>query len=237
MTDRCDVWGPGVMGSDGFESKGLGELRLGSSALAGTGSNRIGPGEFAGPDDRSIATDPFANDGAAVNLVEISGVIKWFDASKGYGFIVPDNGWPDVLLHVTVLRRDGFQTAYEGARLVCECVQRQKGYQAFRIVSMDESTAIHPAQMLPPRTHVSVTPTSGLERAQVKWFNRLRGFGFLTCGEGTPDIFVHMETLRRFGMTELRPGQYVLVRFGPGSKGMMAAEIQPETGAPGLSSH
>jgi cold shock CspA family protein len=119
---------------------------------------------------------------------------------------VPDNGWPDVLLHVTVLRRDGYQTAYEGARLVCECVQRAKGYQAFRIVSMDESTAIHPAQMLPPRTHVSVTPTSGLERAQVKWFNRLRGFGFLTCGEGTPDIFVHMETLRRFGMTELRPG-------------------------------
>ena len=71
----------------------------------------------------------------------------------------------------------------------------------------------------------------------IKWFNRLRGFGFLTCGEGTPDIFVHMETLRRFGMTELRPGQYVLVRFGPGSKGMMAAEIQPETGSPGLSSH
>jgi cold shock protein len=142
-----------------------------------------------------------------------------------------------VLLHVTVLRRDGYQTAYEGARLVVECVQRAKGYQAFRIVSMDESTAIHPAQMLPPRTHVSVTPTSGLERAQVKWFNRLRGFGFLTCGEGTPDIFVHMETLRRFGMTELRPGQYVLVRFGPGSKGMMAAEIHPETGSPALSSH
>ena len=46
-----------------------------------------------------------------------------------------------------------------------------------------------------------------------------------------------METLRRFGMTELRPGQYVLVRFGPGSKGMMAAEIQPENGSPGLSSH
>ena len=87
------------------------------------------------------------------------------------------------------------------------------------------------------RSPYTVTPTSGLERAQVKWFNRLRGFGFLTCGEGTPDIFVHMETLRRYGMTELRPGQYVLVRFGPGSKGMMAAEIQPETGAPGLSSH
>jgi CspA family cold shock protein len=224
------------MGSDGFESKRL-DTRLGGSALAGSGSGNITTNDFSGADDRNISADVFAGDGASVNLVEISGVIKWFDASKGYGFIVPDNGSPDVLLHVTVLRRDGYQTAYEGARLVCECVQRQKGYQAFRIVSMDESTAIHPAQMMPPRTHVSVTPTSGLERAQVKWFNRLRGFGFLTCGEGTPDIFVHMETLRRYGMTELRPGQYVLVRFGPGSKGMMAAEIQPETGTPGLSSH
>ena len=175
-------------------------------------------------------------DDAAVSVIELTGVIKWFDVSKGYGFIVPDNGLPDVLLHVTCLRHDGFQTAYEGARVVCEVLQRPKGLQAFRVLSMDESTAIHPSQV-PPRTHVSVTPTSGLERAQVKWFNRLRGFGFLTCGEGTPDIFVHMETLRRFGMTELRPGQYVLVRFGPGSKGMMAAEIQPENGAPGLSSH
>ena len=82
-----------------------------------------------------------------------------------------------------------------------------EGLSGVPIFSMDEFTAIHPAQMLPPRTHVNVTPTSGLERAQVEWFNRLRGFGFLTCGEGTPDIFVHMETLRRFGMTELRPGQ------------------------------
>src|ERR1700712_5673972 len=147
-------------------------------------------------------------------VVELSGVIKWFDVSKGYGFIVPDNGQGDVLLHVTCLRRDGFQTAYEGARIVCEALPRQRGMQAFRVLSMDESTAVHPAQ-LPARTHVSVTPTSGLERAQVKWFNRLRGFGFLSRGEGTPDIFVHMETLRRFGLAELRPGQTLLVRFGP----------------------
>ena len=169
-------------------------------------------------------------------VVEISGVIKWFDVSKGYGFIVPDNGMSDVLLHVTCLRRDGFQTAYEGARVVCEALARPKGMQAFRVVSMDESTAVHPAE-LPARTHVTVTPTSGLERAVVKWFNRLRGFGFLTRGEGTPDIFVHMETLRRFGLTELRPGQTVLVRFGPGPKGMMAAEVRPDGGPHGVSSH
>ncbi len=134
------------MGSDRFESKKAGGQPVG-------GPDRFAPSELAATAERNLAADSFAAaDGAAVNLVEISGVIKWFDASKGYGFIVPDNGWPDVLLHVTILRRDGYQTAYEGARLVVECVQRQKGYQAFRIVSMDESTAIHPAQMLPART-------------------------------------------------------------------------------------
>ena len=170
-------------------------------------------------------------------VVELSGVIKWFDVAKGFGFIIPDNGMPDILLHVTCLRRDGYQTAYEGARVICEVLQRSKGLQAFRIVSMDESTAVHPAQMPPPRTHVTVTPTSGLERAQVKWFNRLRGFGFLTRGEGTPDIFVHMETLRRYGFAELRPGQTVLVRFGPGPKGLMAAEVRPDGGSLGPASH
>jgi CspA family cold shock protein len=176
-------------------------------------------------------------DEASSGVIEVAGVIKWFDVAKGYGFIVPDNGMADVLLHVTCLRRDGYQTAYEGSRVVCEALAGPKGLQAFRIMSMDESSAVHPAQMPPARTHVTVAPTSGLERAQVKWFNRLRGFGFLTRGEGTPDIFVHMETLRRFGMAELRPGQFVLVRFGPGPKGLMAAEVRPESGSLGPASH
>jgi len=88
-------------------------------------------------------------DDTAASVIELSGVIKWFDVSKGYGFIVPDNGLPDILLHVTCLRRDGFQTAYEGARVVAEVLQRPKGLQCFRILSMDESTAIHPST-LPP---------------------------------------------------------------------------------------
>lgn len=173
------------------------------------------------------------HDGAALEVFEIAGTIKWFDASKGYGFIVPDNGLADVLLHVTCLRAGGHQVAYEGARIHCEVLRRPRGLQAFRILSMDESTAIHPSQ-LPQRTHVQVRPESEWERAMVKWFNRVRGFGFLTRGEGTPDVFVHMETLRRFGFTELRPGQFVYVRHGGGSKGCMAAELRPDGAPSGL---
>ena len=173
----------------------------------------------------------------AVDLLEITGVIKWFDVAKGFGFIVPDNGMQDVLLHVTCLRRDGYQTVLEGTRVVALIQKRDRGYQAFRILSMDQTTAVHPSQMPPVKTHVQVTPSSGLERVLVKWFNRTKGFGFLTRGEGTEDIFIHMETLRRFGLTELRPGQVVLVRFGDGEKGLMAAEIHPDMPVAGNRAH
>ena len=161
-----------------------------------------------------------------LDLSEMAGRIKWFDLSKGYGFIVPDEGGADVLLHVTVLRRDGFQAAQEGARVVCEVQRRAKGMQVFRVVSMDETTAVHPSQLQPARTHSQVVAKGGFEIVIVKWFNRIKGFGFVSRGEGTDDIFIHMETLRRYGIAEVKPGDSLLVRFGDGPKGLMAAEIR-----------
>ena len=170
-------------------------------------------------------------------LVEVVGHVKWFDAAKGYGFIVPDEGEGDVLIHVTVLRRDGYSALREGARIVAEAQRRDRGLQVLKVVSVAEPEAGYTAPPQPPRTRAQASSLGGFEIVIVKWFNRSRGFGFLTRGEGTEDIFVHMETLRRYGFLDPKPGDTMLARFGPGPKGLMAAEVRPLDGSRILAPH
>ena len=173
---------------------------------------------------------------ATVDVFEVSGSIKWFDASKGYGFIVPDEDLPDVLLHVTCLRRDGFQTAYEGARVVCEVLRRPKGLQAFRIRAMDNSTAVHPSQ-LPQRTHVVGHPGERLGARHGEMVQPPARLRFSDPRHRRPSTSSCI--WRRCGAAaspSSDPDRSVLVRYGRGPKGLMAAELKPD-GAQGPSSH
>ncbi len=153
----------------------------------------------------------------------ISGFVKWFDAHKGYGFVSIQDG--DVLLHQTCVRESGFRQVLEGASVTCEIARGPKGLQAVRLLQVDNGTAHLMPSPAERQMRNTVAPRGPSFDAMVKWFDRSKGYGFISRGQGTADIFIHMETLRRCAVRELHEGQRVRVRVGDGPKGELVAEI------------
>lgn len=176
---------------------------------------------------------------APSELEPITGRVKWFDATRGFGFLVSDEIDGDILIHFSVLRDHSRRSVPEGTTITCIPVQLERGLQAKKILSIDLTSALPQV----PRSSISsadradrkaLADAAGeFELVEVKWFNRVRGYGFLVRPDasGGEDVFVHMETIRDSNFNELEPGQRLEARIAASEKGLTAVELRLPEGS------
>jgi len=160
----------------------------------------------------------------------VGAVVKWFKSEKGFGFVELSDGSGDAFLHATVLGRSGVQSVQPGDTLEVRVAQGQRGPQITEVLNVDTSTG-SPAAPRPPRTGFRPSERPVLEATMqetgtVKWYNSIKGFGFIVRDGGGKDVFIHASALQRAGLTSLNEGQRVVVDIAEGHKGPEAAGIR-----------
>lgn len=150
----------------------------------------------------------------------VKAVVKWFNATKGFGFVQLSEGAPDAFLHISVVERSGNRELFEGTTIVCDLMQGRKGLQVAEIHSVEAAAAPPPGGAAGPE---GATETV---EGTVKFFNVEKGFGFVIPDNGGKDVFVSGRTLERFGLPALQPNQRVRLQTRMGQKGPMAEHVE-----------
>lgn len=169
-------------------------------------------------------SNEYANPTAQGDQVEA--VVKWFNLTKGFGFVAPADNSPDAFMHVSVLTRAGLQQVAEGTKLLVLVGQGPKGRQVLQIVSVLGQADAPPADTSSAsmRQPVASGPTEDMT-GTVKWFKTDKGFGFVAPDDGGKDVFVHKSVVARLGLMSLEAGQRLKMAVHTASKGREAVSI------------